>query len=81
MYRSWSECTKKQKKSIKDQKNFCSNTFFKVFAIFVSAYSKIRFSYEQNDIICFFIPSVGDFPEIEELLYLTTTMECNSLQI
>ena len=32
---------KKQKKSIKDQRNFCSNTFFNVFANFVSAHSKI----------------------------------------
>ena len=32
---------KKQKKSIKDQRNFCSNTFFKVFANSVSAHSKI----------------------------------------
>ena len=74
---------KKQKKSIKDQRNFCSNTFFKVFANFVSAYSKIwcsRFFYEQND-INFFIPPVGDLPEIKECLYLTTLMECNSFQI
>ena len=71
---------KKQKKSIKDQRNFCSNTFFQVFANFVSAHSKIwcsRFSYEKND-ITFFIPQVGDLPEIEECLFLTTTMECNS---
>ena len=27
------------------------------------------------------IPPVGDLPEIEECLYLTTTMECNSFQI
>ena len=32
---------KKQKKSIKDQRNFCSNAFFKVFPNFVSAHSKI----------------------------------------
>ena len=32
---------KKQKKSIKDQRNFCSNAFFKVFANFVSAHSKM----------------------------------------
>ena len=36
-------------------------------------------NYEQND-INFFIPLVGDLPEIEECLYLTTTMECNSFQ-
>ena len=74
---------KKQKKLIKDQTNFCSNTLFKVFANSVSANFKIqcsRFSYKQNDII-FFIPLVGDLPEIEEYLYLTTTMECNSFQI
>ena len=75
---------KKQKKSIKDQKNFYSNTFFKVFTNFVSAHSKIclRFFYELND-INFFIPLVGDLPEIEneECLYLTTTMECNSFHI
>ena len=74
---------KKQKKSIKDQRKFCSNTLFKVFANFVSAHSKIwcsRFFYEQND-INFFIPPVGDLPEIEECLYLTTTMKCNSFQI
>ena len=73
---------KKQKKSIKDQRSFYSNTFFNVFANSVSAHSKIcsRFSYQQNDII-FFIPSVGDLSEIEECLYLTTTMECNSFQI
>ena len=34
----------------------------------------------QND-INFFIPPVGDLPEIEECLYLTTTMECNSFHI
>ena len=68
---------KKQEKSIKDQRNFCSNAFFKMFASFVSAHSKIwcsRFIYEQND-INFFIPPVGDLLEIEECLYLTTTME------
>ena len=32
---------KKQKKSLKDQKNFCSNTFFKVFANYVSVHFKI----------------------------------------
>ena len=32
---------KKQKKSIKDQRNFCSNTFFKVLANSVSVHSKI----------------------------------------
>ena len=32
---------KKQKKSIKDQRNFCSNTIFKVFANFVTAHFKI----------------------------------------
>ena len=32
---------KKQKKSAKDQRNFCSNTFFKVFVNSVSANSKI----------------------------------------
>ena len=32
---------KKQKKSIKDQRILCSNTFFNVFANFVSAHSKI----------------------------------------
>ena len=61
---------KKQKKSIKDQRNFCLNTFFEVFANFVSAHSKIwclRFFYKQND-INFFIPPVGDLPEIEECL-------------
>ena len=31
----------KQKKSIKDQRNFYSNTFFKLFANSVSAHSKI----------------------------------------
>ena len=74
---------KKQKKSIKYRRNFCSKTFFKVFANSGSAHSKIwcsRFSYEQNDII-FFIPPVGDLPEIKEFLYLTTTMEWNSFQI
>ena len=68
---------KNQKKSIKDERNFCSNTFLKVFANFVSAHSKI---YKQND-INFFIPLIGDLPEIEECLYLTTTMECNSFHI
>ena len=74
---------KKQKKSIKDQRNLCSNTFFNVFINFVSAHSKIWcscFFYEQND-INFFIPLVGDLPEIDECLYLTPTMECNSFQI
>ena len=37
-------------------------------------------SNEQNDII-FFIPPVGNLPEIEECLYLTATMECNSFDI
>ena len=49
--------------------------FFKVFANNVSIRSKIwcsRFSYEQNDII-FFIPPVGDLPEIKDL-YLTNTI-------
>ena len=32
---------KKQKKSIKDQKNFCLNMFYKVFANSGSAHSKI----------------------------------------
>ena len=32
---------KKQKKSIKDLRSFCSNTFFIVFANFVTAHSKI----------------------------------------
>ena len=61
----------KQKKSIKDQRNFWLNTFFKAFVNSVSVHSKVRclrFSYEQNDII-FFIPPVGDLPEIEECLY------------
>ena len=31
--------------------------------------------------IIFSIPPVGDLPEIEECLYLATTMECNSFQI
>ena len=47
---------KKQKKSIKKQRDFCSNSFFKVFANFVSAHSKIwclRFFSELNDIIFF----------------------------
>ena len=33
----------------------------------------LRFSYEQSDII-FFISPVGDLPEIEECLYLTTAI-------
>ena len=47
---------KKQKKSIKDQRIFCSNAFFKVFTNFVSGHSKIwclRFFFEQNDINLF----------------------------
>ena len=32
---------KNQKKSIKDERNFCSNIFYKVLANFVSAHSKI----------------------------------------
>ena len=51
---------KKQKKSIKYQGNYCSNTFVKVFANSVIAYSKIwclHFFYEQNNIV-FFIPPV-----------------------
>ena len=51
--------------------------------IFVFQFSKtprLRFFYEQND-INFFIPPVGDLPEIEEYLYLTTTMKCNSFQV
>ena len=62
---------KKQKKSIKDQRNFCSNAFFKVFANFVSALSKIWclcFSNEQNNKI-FFISPVGHLPEIKECLF------------
>ena len=35
---------KKEKKSIKDQRNFCSNIFFKVFANPVSVHFKIWFS-------------------------------------
>ena len=35
---------KKEKKSIKDQRNFCSNIFFKVFSNSVSVHSKIWFS-------------------------------------
>ena len=65
---------------IKDQRNFYSNTFFKLFTNSVSAHSKIkcsRFFYTQNDTI-FFIPPVGNLPKIEECLYLTATMECNS---
>ena len=45
---------KNKKKSIKDQRDFCSNTYFKVFANSVSAHFKIwcsRFSNKQNDII------------------------------
>ena len=55
---------KEQKKSMKDQRNICSYAFFKVFANFVSAHSKIRglcfFFYEQND-INFFIPWLDIF--------------------
>ena len=45
-----------------------------VFASSPSVHSKIssHFSYLQNDII-FFIPPVGNLPEIEECLYLTLT--------
>ena len=48
-----------------------------MFANSVSAHPKIwclRFPYEKSDII-FLIPPVGDLPEIEECLYLTTKME------
>ena len=67
----------------KRSKEFLFKHIFKVLANFVIADSKIwcsRFFYEQND-INFFIPPVGDLPEIEECLYLTTTMECNKFQI
>ena len=72
-------CTyKKQKKSIKDQRKFCSNIFFKVLDNFMSLWENFMNFYEQND-INFFIPSVDG--EIEGSLYLTTTMECNIFQI
>ena len=68
---------KKQKKSTKDQRNFCSNTFFKVFAnslrVFILRYDVCAFL--MSRMIIFFITLVGDLPEIEECLYLTTTME------
>ena len=66
---------KKQKKSKKDQRNFCSNTFLKVFANSVSAHFKIwclRFSYKRNEII-FIISPVDNLPEIEECLYYKTS--------
>ena len=74
---------KKQKKSIKDQRIFCSNTFFKVIANSVNAHFKLRcsdFFCEQNSIIFFTLP-IANLPEIEECFYLTTTMECNLFQI
>ena len=53
---------KKQEKSIKDQRNFFSNTFFKVFANSVSAHSKIlclHFSYKQHLGLTIQFPSQG----------------------
>ena len=73
----------KQKKSIKDQRNFSFDAFFKVFANSIGVHSKIwcsRFSNKKNDMFLF-IPPVGDLPENEECLHLTTTMECNSFLI
>ena len=66
---------KKQKKSIKYQRNFCSNAIFKVFANCASAHFKIwclRFSYKRNEII-FIISPVDNLPEIEECLYYKTS--------
>ena len=64
---------KKQKRSTKHQMEFLFKHILKVFANSVSAHSKIWcswFFYEQNDTI-FFIPLVGNLPEIEECIYLT----------